>query len=390
MKKVYIIISLILIASTLIYVGNIYFYENKPVTSIDPVLMPVKKALLELQQEKDFNQLSREEQLEKVYAVLEKTPESHQRLRHQYQVAMGQLPDIVFYGRVIDQNNQPVVGASIWHSGENAYLSSGDGKGLAQTDEEGYFMLDTSGAALALGSIKHPEIDGVVYYRLNKPDSPKARYSTTVRFLSHSKSDRALSYNDYSVKDKAYVIQVWRLDKYEGTIAGYSSLHITSDSKVHSLMFDSGRNTIKLTDDKNKAQFNISCTRPHMVNNQDYGDWSLKLTPVNGVIVEANDPYLNHAPEFGYQTSIQVNMSKEAENYSHQLKNKRYYFAVNNSNKYYGSLNAHYEPFYGPDKEVCIVRFNHKINPTGSRNLELKRGNTSQPKLVSPQKLASN
>lgn len=372
MKKIYVFTLLVLLSATLMYFGKLHIDVIEPTTTIDPELIPVKKALLELQQEKDFQQLNKEEQLDRTLAVLDTVPDSHLRLRHQYQIALGKLPDIVFYGRVIDQYGQPVEGASIWHSGENAYLSAGGGKGFAKTDKAGYFMLDTSGAALVLGSIKHSEIDSVVHYRISKQSFPKIQYSTTVRFLSHDKNNVALNYNNYNKKSKAYVIQVWRLGEYEGAFGGYSSFHIASDSTVNSLVFDNNKNTINLTDDKAKAQFHISCTRPHMENNQDYGDWSLNITPVNGGIVETNDPYLNLAPESGYQASAEVRMQKGEKDYRHLLKNQRYYFSINNHNNY-GSLNAHYEPFYGPEKEACIVRINYKLNPNGSRNLELKR-----------------
>ena len=292
----------------------------------------------------------------------------------QTEFAIGRLPEIVFYGKVVDQHNQPVVGASVWISGENAYLSAGGGKGFVYTDEEGYFVVNTTGAALVLGSIRHPEIDKVVYYKVPDWHEPSGiEYKNTVRLLSHERKRASLNYNDYNGKGKAYEIRVWRMGQYEGAVRGYASFHIPSNGAKSSFRFDATDNTLLLLDDTSKAQFDISCNRSNMEHYQDFSDWSINITSVNGGIIETDDPYLNLAPVNGYESSLQIDMHKDTRDFRQRLF-KRYYFEIENQ-QIYGSFTAALEPFSGPDEQLCIIRLNYKINPTGLRGLELKLNN---------------
>ena len=389
-KKITYPIAIIASVLALIFIVQNFNQQDKPITHIDPALIPVKQALLELQQDEGFQMLGKQEQLEKTYAILEKIPDSHQQLKHQYQVAMGSLPDITFYGRIIDQHGLPVKNASVWYSGENAYISAGGGMGAGRTDDDGYFMIDTSGAALVLGAVSHPEIDEVFYeLRIDTNSATKKQYKSVIRFLSHDKKGAALNYNNYSEKDKAYIVHAWRLGEYEGAIEGNVISDYDNDGKYYTLTFDQTRLGVRKKEGKTDGHIYISCRRPHMTHNRDYGDWSISITPVNGGIQETDDIYMNIAPESGYQTSLDINMTKSSQGYVHELRDKKYYFK-SNSGKEYGSLLMEIKPFSRASKEACRIEVFYKLNPTGSRNLELKRDNTSQPQLPSQKQLASN
>lgn len=290
-------------------------------------------------------------------------------------IALSSLPDIAFYGRVIDQHGQPVKNARVGYTGENAYLSTGGGRGYAYTDEDGYFMIDTTGAALELSGIAHPQVDSVSFETpdrlVNDIKSPK---EITVRFVSHNKSDAKLNYNDFSDKSKAYIVHAWRLSEYEGALSGDVITDYDADGRYYTLLLDQSVYDNRLKEGKTAGNIYVSCTRPHMESIRDYGDWSISITPVNGGIQKTTDLYMNTAPETGYQPSLDIVMSKGSSDYESRLLNKRYYFKSNNG-KEYGSLLLNIAPFRNAKKEACRLDVYYKINPTGSRNLELIKDN---------------
>lgn len=367
-----------------------YIYINQPVieTTMDARLVLVKESLLKLQRVQGFEQLSIEEKLEKTYQVLEKLPPEYKGLKRQYQIALSTLPSIIFYGRVIDQHGQPVKNATVWYEGTSTYLSAGGGRGLAATDDDGYFEVDTAGAELSLGSIKHPEIDDIAYQAPKTNSSHPNKYGA-IRLLSQEDKQGIYStWRDHTEKDRAYIIHAWRLGEYEGALEGGGSFGLYS-GKTYTINLSHTDKYKRISEGLNDGDLRIICTRPHIESYRDIGDWSVSIVPVNGGILETDDLYMNMAPVSGYQATLEINMRKGSQNYQKSLLNKRYYITLKNGQKY-GSLFINIDPFVSIEDDACSIRINSKINPSGSRNLELKRSSTSLPKLPTAQKMARN
>jgi hypothetical protein len=380
---------IIIVVFLLFGIGFYSVYQSKNnqevVSTIDPVLLPIKKALVELHEDKQFKQLSKEAKLEKTYEILEKLPPEYVKLKRQYQIAMSSLPSILFYGRVVDQHGQPVANASVGYTGTNAYLSAGGGFGGVTTDEEGYFVINTTGATLNLGGVGHPDIE-----YSHEQDSgagrgiPQSSTKITKRFLSGE--DNAGIYDNwqkYTEKENAYIIQAWRLGKYEGAKKGVMTARVLSDGRIYTLRFSEKNRSRQMVEGQKKGDFHISCTRPPIKTYKDRLDWSASIIPVNGGIQETDDVFLNVAPESGYQPAIEINMHVGNSDYKPGLTNQRYYFTTDNG-KNYGSLYVSFRPFASIKQNECDVSISYKINSTGSRSLELKRQPTSKIEPNSP------
>jgi len=367
-----------------VLIAGLYIYLNKQQvdmvdTTIDPVLLPVKKALSELQQDKQFKKLSDDKKLEKTYEILEKLPPEYKQLKHQYQIAMSSLPSITFYGRVIDQNSQPVIGARINYTGTNAYLSEGGGRGRVITDDEGYFEIDTSGASLVIGGVSHNEIDKVLNSR--KKDGTETSKTGVIRFLSHKDNQGNYpNWRNHTKKETAYIIHAWRLGKYEGAKKGNLAIDFTYlDGRQYTVDLTANKYNKQVKEGSHSGQFIVGCIRKtNMEKRIDYGDWTAFITPINGGIQVTNDLYMNEAPESGYKSSISINMKLGESGYTPQLYNQRYYFKANNES-IYGSVIVNYMPHARFKENFCRIDIrNFKYNPTGLRNLELKRQPTSK------------
>lgn len=288
-------------------------------------------------------------------------------------VALSSLPEISFFGRVIDQYNQPVKNAKIWYSGSNAYLSAGGGRGIVETDEEGYFKIDTTGASLVLGSISHPDIDEILYELPNATTTNSSKAVSTITLGSKIYGSTMLSYIEHTEKDKAYVINAWRLENYNGAVSKNVRGHFDREGNVTTVnLTGKTYKTTKLSGIQD-GQLIITCTTDRVDGPGIYGNWTVLVSVIDGGIQETNDTYLNKAPENGYLSSIKVEMKKTDNNYQYTLSDKRYYFRSNNEQEY-GSLLINFEPYAKHwDDQPCIIDIKAKINPTSSRNLELKK-----------------
>jgi len=338
--------------------------------SANTAVLPIKTGIFKLQQQQNIQQLSHEEKIDKNHKILDRTSSEYKKPMRQYQVAMSALPAITFYGRVIDQYGQPVKNATVWYEGTNTYFSAGGGRGVAKTDEDGYFEIETSGASLSLGGVTHPEIDSISYVPPNYENTTLSEKVSTISFVNGIDNQGVRgNWRDHTEKDKAYLIHAWRLGKYEGAVAGSINAFYDSSGKPYTLALRQGR--MKQNEGTSNGLVVISCTRPHMESHRDYGDWNISIKPINGGIQENDDLYMNRAPEAGYQSSLNIVMHRDDVGYKQKILNKKYYF-TSNIGKEYGSLFVHIEPFASKENDACAVFVDYKLNPTGSRNLELK------------------
>ncbi len=348
------------------------------VSSSNTELVPVEQALLELENDPAFKQLDEAEKKEKVFQVLEEIPPKYKKLKRFFQISMQPLPEITLYGRVIDQYGQPVTHAEILYTGTGAYLAKGSGTGRVYTDDDGNFKIETVGASLDLLAVSEKSIVTIT-----------APMPGIASFLSRDDPyKKHLNWTDYSKKENIYTVQAWRLGEYEGAIKGLISGHYNSDGRDYTLSLNPSHHYEQKKEGIKDGHIYISCSRSHIDRKKEYSDWSVKITPINGGILETDDIYTTLAPETGYQPSLDINMRKGEPGYKFQLKNKDYYFMSNNGEQY-GSLRLSIYPFFFWEKEVCLIDVNYKINPTGSRNLELKPPVTiySEP---TPRQLLSN
>lgn len=297
-------------------------------------------------------------------------PDAYKKRMHQYRIATGTVPDIKFYGRVIDQYNQPVVGASIYFEGTNQFLLTGGGRGQIYTDSDGYFVINGGGVELVLGVVT---LDGIEYaYPRDGGNNSRNEFrdrDLSKHFANYDDpTGRYPNLHDYESRENPYVIQAWRLGEYEGALPGGTSSGLESGKTYTYNLTDPDR-TKRKKEGVHNGDLHITCTRHHiMKTTTDYGDWSFSIAPVNGGIQETDDLFMFMAPDSGYKASVNIDMNKSSENYEPQLLNKSYYFTSNNG-KTHGSLFVHISA-YGYN--TCKLNISARVNRTGSRNLELK------------------
>jgi hypothetical protein len=366
-----------------------------PPGSTDAATMPVKEALTELMAQENQKDWSDEEKLEKYFEVLDMLPPEYDRIKHQYKIAMSFLPDYTLFGRVVDQHGEPVENALIKYTGQNKFLSSGTGRSAIYTDQDGRFEINASGKSLVLSGIVHPDIE--YSYPLKFNDRVEnATYSQLNLEAKFAKTDNRAIYFDIREYSENYpfVVRVWRKGAYEGAVSGQYRAALHHDGSIATVRFSNKWGAKQIFEEGVGGHLRLSCQRGEQEHLRDYSDWSITIAPVNGGILETDDLYMNLAPESGYGPSYTIQMRIGNKSYKPRVLNKRFFFRSNDG-KEYGSLYVHFTPHDAWRRNVqrerdCYVDISYKLNPNGSRNLELKQNNALQPPVRSvDNKLAS-
>jgi uncharacterized repeat protein (TIGR03803 family) len=270
---------------------------------------------------------------------------------------------INFYGKVVDENNQPVKGANAhleWDAGitnrnPTPFTDTGKISADITTDEAGLFSLKNAvGTKLEVSvgkdgyytssqnrNAEHFKYSNVNYEsRLGIEDSFKPDSNHPVVYYLHKKHEGAELLGQSFPPGMG---QIWQLH-HDGTPV---ELDLLNGSKNPN---GSGQLKLELWRDLSDRKANKY-------------DWKLQLSVLNGGLIPTEEEFAFQAPDSGYQSSIVINMPKTNQTWLSDLHTK--YFIHLPDGKY-GLIEFHLISYNG------VFTVHSSINPTGSRNLESK------------------
>ena len=347
-----------------------FFNDSSDNNSYEEISVPkevekyedVNKLEKEIKKAKELGQVKKVEKTEQ--ELLTKLPKSIQKA---FELAKAANFSINFYGKVIDQNNLPVINAKVEYSTMGLWNLTNGSRGFVTTDQDGLFNVRADGNKLFISMPKHPEIVDAYIPSLNEKAFPKPRKQIQLE-AGKEVSNGSEGWDNYS-SDSPYIVRSWRVDSFEKVFYKRKNLFLKPDASIHTLVQKDKYGKMILNEGSDpEGILNFTCVRDESAYAQRNGSWQATIEAVDGGIQETQDIILNKAPIDGYQSSISVSMDGGGVYGSSVLKNKKYYFSAHNSH-YYGSIAITFEPFW---KKSCIINVEYKINPNGSRNLAVK------------------
>jgi hypothetical protein len=370
-RKKYIVVAIILMTALICL--SYFQLRQKPMEQLgeriktDPALAPF---VSEMEDIKKLSQKDSKAAEARARDLVSRLPEKYRR-QLDFGFKAGMLP-INFYGKIVDQNGQPVVRAEVIYSTTGAFLAPGRGMGFVYTDDQGRFEIHSEGGSLNLAGIVHPR--AVLYYpRSGSPgySEPNERFKRVYGGQPRQGANELL-WTDTSPA-KPHLFTAWRVEHYENIRHGRMDGQMRPDGTHYTFDFDKkdrfGRvNSFALEGGKG-GYLHVTCSRVPIEDVMDWQDWMVTFTVVDGGIQPTDDYYLNLAPEIGYAPSLTIEQRKDSKDYQPEMLGKRFYFTAK-SGLVYGSLYARIEPHMKP--ELCRVVLSYKINENGSRNLAIK------------------
>jgi hypothetical protein len=243
-----------------------------------------------------------------------------------------------FYGKVIDQYGQPVVGVEVTGSIE-MLNDSGDGLQTqtfeTQSDSEGLFdFTGKTGAPIKFTIKKEGYMLGARGEGYKGPPS------------------------EQTTPDNRAILTMWKLHGPEKLIGSSIDANIPHDGSPVTFDMTTGKESSNGDLRAAISQFPLD-----VKTGRERFDWSVKVELINGGLLEENDPYPYWAPANGYQPSFEFNVSSNAPEWVPNLKKS---FYAKNAQGQYGIMRFSVYPGRSPTG----LEVNFNINPSGSQNLE--------------------
>ena len=251
---------------------------------------------------------------------------------------------INFYGKVVDENNEPVSEATVdfeW----NDLSEQGTSSSQTMSDNLGFFSLrDEKGKRLYVQVQK----DG---YYTSRRTGVAFEYANPATGLFRPDSNNPVIFH---LRKKGPGVDL--VTSKFGIKLSFP-IHIPRDGTP--IMVDLLQRKTGQT-----GQLQISESKPEYAEWQQATNWSFRMEIPDGGFIEQNDEFPFEAPENGYEPVVEFNFEKGTGDWVQHIK-KSYYLKFGSPPRY-GRLQIETGISYGG----AILTY--AINPDGSRNLEAK------------------
>lgn len=258
-----------------------------------------------------------------------------------------------FYGRILDQNDQPVMGVTIKCG--LSYFGDLVLPGLKPhydqfertTDADGRFSVEgQSGLSLDL--------------RLQ----PKPGYEFRPTGLGVTLRDIALNQPapTLSMPDKPYIFRAFRKGQAEALLKGEIAFYdCEPDGRSYLVQLKSNH----VVEGTTGGDFRISVQRPPGWTNQIDYDWAVRIDAVGMELVETHDVFMYQAPASGYESSWNFSKKAGEEDYTREVDPK--FYLKSRDGAAYGRMELRIK---SNSREKSAILIYYWLNPSGSRNLE--------------------
>ncbi len=258
----------------------------------------------------------------------------------------GNVP-ITFYGKVVDQNNQPVSNVKVRLEVRVGYFTSPttgmerwDPVSL-ETESDGNFVLsNTNGGFLQFTSI---EKEG---YKL-APSQVKANFMFYPRQFNPDPANPV-------------VFKMWKIAGKEPLAGAAWHGNIACDGTTNRFDLNTGKPNAG-------GNLEIMCKRVPVVSaphGHGHFDLTFEVTVIGGGIQPTDDEFTYRAPENQYAPTFTVDQKADAPKWRPDV-NQEFY--IKTSDGRYGRLHVDWDAWQTPPTHL---EWDCSINPSGSRNLE--------------------
>jgi hypothetical protein len=251
-----------------------------------------------------------------------------------------------FYGKVIDQEGKPVVGAKVNLEAQANYFEenrSEQTKFTVETEQKGNFTL--TGAYGAIITVLSIEKDG---FELSKKVKRTYSYTLPAEFAPDP--------------NKPVVFRMWKKVGKESLVGSAWHGKVACDgTPVYFDLYHGSRST--------EGNLQITCTRRPLESpppGNGRFDYNFQIAVIGGGIQPARDEFTYLAPQDGYAPSLTFGQKADDPKWDANIPIPKEYY-IKTAEGHYGRL---FVDWYAAQNSPTHLEWNCSINPSGSRNLE--------------------
>jgi hypothetical protein len=256
----------------------------------------------------------------------------------------GKQP-ISFYGRVVDESNNAVMGANI-HFNWNGMSSTGNSQADTVSDGNGFFSLTGEH-----GKYLYVTVGKEGYYSAGNARGEGFEYANPANGLFTPDAGNPVV---FYLREKGVGVDL--ITSQNGMSADLQ-IHIQRDGTPVEVDFYQRKTS-------SSGQMQVTEIKPDLANWKQATNWSFQLSIPDGGFIVENDEFPFMAPELGYQPVVGFNFQKSKPDWTTDI-STNYYIEFGTPPRF-GWLHIETGISYGG----AILTY--AINPDGSRNLEPK------------------
>lgn len=281
-------------------------------------------------------------------AAISPAPQTEAELRQKAVAVVEKIFDapIAFYGRVVDQNGDPVPDAEVGYTAADAFNASGS-QYTGKSDAEGYFQIARiKGGGLLVGVGKQG------YYPVDGESSQKFGYGMG------ADSTR----KPPPTKDNPAIFLLHKMGVTEPLVhVGTRYYKVSKDGQPLDVNLETGREVPTGQGDIRFERW----ANDQEKNQRGHYDWRFRITVPGSGLIERKGQFDFEAPEDGYKESMEIDMPASLGNeWSNTV--GRSYFVKMRDGRY-----ARFNATILAANDNPTFRLDAYLNPTpGSRNLE--------------------
>jgi hypothetical protein len=289
--------------------------------------------------------------------IIEGVPVSEDVVRYMQNVRADPTYDwkqpINFYGRVVDESNQPVAGASVDYTW-STLAANGTLTKHGESDASGVFSIHETGKRIGITVSKES------YYT---PPSEKLR---TYEYANPG--------DGLFTPDPANPVTFHLRKKGQGE-------NLIHGLKLFGSRVDGTLSYVDLIEAKNKltpqGDLTVRCVRSER-NAEKRFDWTFTLGVPEGGLIESTNEFDFVAPESGYQPEDRISHRASDPDWTGQEKHK--FFMKSQNGQHYARIEITIIPDYSQNAAYDLEWY---LNPNGSRNLEPMEAQPQAPAVPS-------
>ncbi len=260
---------------------------------------------------------------------------------------------ISFYGKVVDENNQPLADAEVVFI-VNDESSEGTTEYHKKSDGEGLFALTgVKGKGTAV------DVSKKGYYRTKSANSYFHYAGIEDTFFIPDPNNPVV----FQLRKKGEAAELVHREKL---------FTFSIDGTKYCLDLLTGK---KVVEPNAQSDFAVSFVRSNKIIDHKF-DWEVVFESANGGFIESNEEFMLEAPETGYQQSLHFGYLASDPNWKRDMERK--FFLQSRGGKFYARLEVLIKPKYNEEAAIYLTYY---LNPDGSRNLEYDKSKEIEVKV---------
>ena len=264
--------------------------------------------------------------------------------------------NVEFFGKVVDQDGQPIEGATIMATSRQ-YVES-----LKEQVAHGGGKVDTKKIELKTDADGLFKVSGYRARNLRFESVEKTGYTSSSKLPGGFTFSPSYSTQHQPDAAEPVIFPMWKQGTTEPIVKKHWQKRVVPDGRIYS--FDLRNNRVIEGEEAGDLRIRVTADYNSTTGTTNY-PWTIEIEAPGGGIVATDDPYPYRAPESGYESRFSWNSTNPTGKWTRDL--TRTIYIKGRGGEFYASAKLSVKVFHTNSASITMDTL---VNPSGSPNLE--------------------